>query len=162
MNITCVLTFMKLLSTLGFLLRSCTYHYVCCALCSNELQLEFYSAEKAENGEIAAQQILARVAARVYACSNRSAKMTFVSHVAMRVGGLEALITTLLRELTGISKLAPCLPAHVTMIPWGGSLNTGTLAKRLHPSAVFVSTGRKRFFCSAPPRLNISVFFTSQ
>ena len=58
---------MKLLSTFGFLLCSCTYHYVCCALRSDEFSLSF-SAEKVESSEIAVQQILAHVAVRVCMC----------------------------------------------------------------------------------------------
>ena len=54
-----------------------------------------FSAEKAENGEIAAQQILARVAVRVcmYVPVGEN---TFVLHVVVRVRGLEALITSFL------------------------------------------------------------------
>ena len=52
-----------------------------------------FSAEKAESGEIASQQILALVAVRVCMC------------VPMA---------------ENISKLAPCLPAHVIFIPGGG------------------------------------------
>ena len=53
-----------------------------------------------------------------YASANRSAKITFVSHVVMRVGGLEALITSALREL--MSNMATCLPAHLIFIPERG------------------------------------------
>ena len=60
----------------------------------------------------------------------------------MRVGVLEALITSVLREL--ISKLAPCLPAHVIFFP-GGGLKYRNLAKGLRPIVAFVRASRKRF-----------------
>ena len=68
-----------------------------------------------------------------------------MSYVVVRVGGLKELITIVLREL--ISKLAPYLPAHVTLIPegGGGSLKYRNLAKRLHPSIAFVRTAPRRF-----------------
>ena len=89
-------------------MSSCTYHYACYSLRSDALQLKF-SAEKAERGEIPVQQILAHVAVRVFMCAPIDENM-FVSHAVVRVGGLEAMITSVLREF--IPKLASCLPVH--------------------------------------------------
>ena len=50
----------------------------------------------------------------MYACACRLAKLTFVSHAVVRVGGLEALIMSVLRE--PFSKHAPCLAAHVIFV----------------------------------------------
>ena len=74
-----------------------------------------FSAEKEECGEIAAQHTLARNAVRISMCVAIGAKITFMSHAVVRVGSLNALITSVIREL--ISKLAPCLPAHVILFP---------------------------------------------
>ena len=93
----------------------------------------------------------------MYACANRLTKIMFVSHVVVHVGGLEALIMIVLREL--ISKLVPCLPARVTLI-LGGVLKYRNLEKRLHPIIAFVHTSRKRFFV-APPRLSKNYCRTS-
>ena len=46
--------------------------------------------QKTENGELSAQQVLARVAVRVYERAFPSAKTRFVSHAVASVRGLEA------------------------------------------------------------------------
>ena len=75
------------------------------------------SAEKAETGKIAAQQILACVTVCVCMCMPIG-KNNVVLHVVVHVRGLKTLITIVLKQL--LSKLAPSLPAHVTFIPRGG------------------------------------------
>ena len=87
--------------------------FLCCAPRSDKLR-SCLSAEKAENDEIAAQQILAHVAVHICMCVPcQSTKITFMLHVC----GLEALIVSFLRE--PISKLAPYPPAQVTFGPGG-------------------------------------------
>ena len=101
-----------------------------------------FSAEQTENGEIAAQEILACVAIHIHMCVPIDG-ITFVSHVLVLVRGLKMLNKNVLQE--PISKLAPCLPAHMTPGP-GGSLKYLNLAKRLRPIIASVRTSLKRFF----------------
>ena len=123
------------------LLSSCTYCYVCCALRSDKLKLEFQCWE-AENGEVAAQQILARVAVRVCMCvpideNNvrvaccgacswpRSADYELSSRAYFKAGAMPAI-------------------SHDFRAREGG-LKYRNLAKGLRPIVAFVRASRKRF-----------------
>ena len=107
---------MKLLSTFGMfycrLVRSIMFTVLFIVMNWSSS----FSAEKAENGDIAVQQILACVT--VHLCM-----YVLISENNIRVAccgacwWLEALTTNVPRK--PISKLAPCLPAHVSFGPGG-------------------------------------------
>ena len=130
---------------MAYLLSSCTYQYVCCAVRSGHLQLEFV-LRRQRNGEIAGQKILARVAVRV--CMYVPiAESAFVSHVVWRVRGLEALNTSALSRAYFKAGAMPAISHDFRARAGGLKSRYLNLAKRLRPIIASVRSSRKRFLC---------------
>ena len=112
-----------------------------------------FSAEKAENGDIAAQLILARVAVRVCMCVP-------IDESNVRVACCGACLWPRSADYELSSRAyfkAGAMPASARdLCPGGGPLNTG-IWRRVSARSLRSFVLRVRGFYSAPPRLNPGV-----